>query len=71
MNKRYKMTDVLVIKNANTVPDREATEAQKQWESDGTVNIEYLTRTLGDISQPISISPRDVRPKKENKDKAC
>jgi len=66
------MTDVLVIRNANTAPDRETTEAQKQWESDGTVNIEYLTHTLGDISRPISISPRarGTRQKKGKKNKA-
>jgi hypothetical protein len=69
MNKRFEMNDVLTIRSENTVPDKEAIEAQKQWEATGTVNLEYLTHVLGDISQPVSVSPHDPQQRKANKDK--
>jgi hypothetical protein len=54
MTKIFDATNVLTLANAIGIPDKESVKAQKQWQKDGTVSIDYLNHTLGDISVSIS-----------------
>ncbi len=47
----------LRIDNSQAEPDREAVQAQVQWERDGTMPSSYVKHVLGDISKPVTVSP--------------
>lgn len=71
MNRRLDRMGILTIKNQNLTPDKEAVQAQKQWEQDGTVNEKYLTHTLGDISKGISAFVPESKQDKSSRNKNC
>jgi hypothetical protein len=58
--------DTLIITNTNSTIDKEAVQAQKQWELDGTVTTKYLSQILGDISKNISVFGPDIKKNKDN-----